>query len=92
MGVPDAERSLKVSNGTAWGPELDKKITWNVGYWLIALVLLLMQDLWQNASQVQTVPYTRMVENTLLRDLAKDLRRVDSDLRRPMMGPVGVAP
>lgn len=39
--------------------ELDKTNTWNVGYWLIALLLLvLLQDLWQGVSQVQTVPYS----------------------------------
>jgi cell division protease FtsH len=38
---------------------LDKKNTWNVGYWLIALMLLLLlQNFWQGASQVQTVPYS----------------------------------
>ena len=59
MGTPNAERSLMTSNGKAWGHELDKKHTWNVGYWLIALVLLLLlQDLWQGASQVQPVPYS----------------------------------
>lgn len=30
-----------------------------MGYWLIALLLLvLLQDLWQGLSQVQTVPYS----------------------------------
>ena len=38
---------------------MDKKNTWNVGYWLIALMLLLLlQNFWQGASQVQTVPYS----------------------------------
>jgi cell division protease FtsH len=38
---------------------LDKKNTWNLGYWLIALVLLLLlQNFWPSASQVQTVPYS----------------------------------
>ncbi|MHB8947618.1 MAG: ATP-dependent zinc metalloprotease FtsH [Rhodoferax sp.] len=38
---------------------MDKTNTWNVGYWLIALLLLvLLQDLWQGVSQVQTVPYS----------------------------------
>lgn len=38
---------------------MDKKNTWNVGYWLIALVLLLLlQNFWQSTSQVQTVPYS----------------------------------
>ncbi|MDO8447385.1 MAG: ATP-dependent zinc metalloprotease FtsH [Rhodoferax sp.] len=38
---------------------MDKKQTWNLGYWLMALVLLLLlQDVWQNASQAQAVPYS----------------------------------
>lgn len=38
---------------------MDKKNTWNVGYWLIALMLLLLlQNFWQSANQVQTVPYS----------------------------------
>lgn len=59
MGAPNTARSLRASVGTAWGHDLDKKSTWNVGYWLIALLLLLLlQDLWQGVSQVQTVPYS----------------------------------
>ncbi|MBK5205067.1 MAG: ATP-dependent metallopeptidase FtsH/Yme1/Tma family protein, partial [Polaromonas sp.] len=38
---------------------MDKKQTWNLGYWLIALaLLLLLQNLWQGASQTQVVPYS----------------------------------
>lgn len=38
---------------------MDKKHTWNLGYWAIALVLLLLlQDIWQSATQVQAVPYS----------------------------------
>jgi cell division protease FtsH len=38
---------------------VDKKHTWNIGYWLMALVLLfLLQDVWRNASEVQAVPYS----------------------------------
>ena len=38
---------------------MDKKQTWNVGYWLLALLLLLwLQDIWQNASQAEVVPYS----------------------------------
>jgi cell division protease FtsH len=96
------------------GFELDKKQTWNLGYWVLALILLLvLQNVWQNASQAQVgriaevsiadrtvsgrlktpdgqktvliatrvepelaarlekyeVPYTRIVENTWVKDL-----------------------
>lgn len=38
---------------------MDKKHTWNLGYWAIALMLLLLvQDVWQSATQVQAVPYS----------------------------------
>jgi cell division protease FtsH len=32
---------------------------WNLGYWVLALVLvLLLQDVWRNASESQSVPYS----------------------------------
>ncbi len=38
---------------------MDKQQTWNLGYWLLALVLLLMlQNWWQAASTMQPVPYS----------------------------------
>jgi cell division protease FtsH len=38
---------------------LDTKQTWNLGYWVLALLLLVMlQDIWVGASHVQTVPYS----------------------------------
>jgi len=38
---------------------LDKKHSWNVGYWIFAvLLLLLLQSLWQSANQVEIVPYS----------------------------------
>jgi cell division protease FtsH len=37
---------------------LDKKHTWNLGYWAVALLLLvLLQDVWQGVSQSQSVAY-----------------------------------
>ncbi|MCZ4315664.1 ATP-dependent zinc metalloprotease FtsH [Comamonadaceae bacterium G21597-S1] len=38
---------------------MDNKHGWNTGYWLVALMLLLLlQNIWQGASQVETVPYS----------------------------------
>jgi cell division protease FtsH len=38
---------------------LDNKHGWNTGYWLVALMLLLLlQNIWQGASQIETVPYS----------------------------------
>ena len=38
---------------------MDKKQTWNLAYWIFALVLLLLlQNVWQTANQVEVVPYS----------------------------------
>lgn len=57
---------------------MNKQQTWNLGYWLIALLLLLMlQSWWQTTSTVQPVPYSEFeqalkegrVAEVLVRDL-----------------------
>jgi cell division protease FtsH len=49
------------------GHELDKKQTWNLGYWVFAMVLLLLlQSVWKNASETEVVPYSEF--ETALRD------------------------
>ena len=67
------------------GHELDKKSTWNVGYWLIA-PLVLLQDLWQGVSRVQTVPY-REFEKALTQERIADVtisaRTVIGRLKNP---------
>jgi len=67
--------------------ELDKTNTWNVGYWLIALLLLvLLQDVWQGVSQVQTVPYSEF-EKALTQERIADVtiseRTVIGRLKNP---------
>jgi cell division protease FtsH len=38
---------------------MDKKHTWNVGYWLVALMLLsLAQDLWHQVGEIEAVSYS----------------------------------
>jgi len=38
---------------------VDKKHSWNIGYWLVALLLLfLLQDIWRGASEAQAVSYS----------------------------------
>jgi cell division protease FtsH len=38
---------------------VDKKQTWNLGYWIGALLLLmLLQSVWQAATQIEPVPYS----------------------------------
>ncbi|WP_341891311.1 ATP-dependent zinc metalloprotease FtsH [Variovorax sp. YR752] len=40
---------------------MDRRQTWNVGYWLLALgLLLLAQSLWQGASRIEAVPYSTL--------------------------------
>ncbi|MFZ3082801.1 ATP-dependent zinc metalloprotease FtsH [Rhodoferax ferrireducens] len=66
---------------------MNKKNTWNVGYWLIALMLLvLLQNFWQSASQVQTVPYSEF-EKALTEERIADVtiseRTVTGRLKTP---------
>ncbi len=38
---------------------MDKKQTWNVAYWMLALLLLVWaQDFWQGAQRIEPVPYS----------------------------------
>ncbi|MBA4178010.1 MAG: cell division protein FtsH [Leptothrix sp. (in: Bacteria)] len=38
---------------------MDKKQTWNIGYWAVALLLMLwLQSTWQGMSQIEPVPYS----------------------------------
>ena len=38
---------------------MEKKQTWTIVYWLVALMVLVsLQDLWQSAGQVEAVPYS----------------------------------
>jgi cell division protease FtsH len=38
---------------------INQKHTWNLSYWFIAaLMLLTLQDLWQSAREVEAVPYS----------------------------------
>ncbi len=38
---------------------IDSRQRWNLGYWMIALLLLmLVQSVWQGSSRVEAVPYS----------------------------------
>ena len=58
----DAERDAKPGSARDPRPRLprlDPKSRIHLGYWLVALLLLLwLQGLWQDAAQVRTVPYS----------------------------------
>ena len=62
MGASFSARSLMVADDAAWRNDLDKKQIGNLAYWAIAiamlLLLLLLQNLWQTASQALPVPYS----------------------------------
>lgn len=52
-------RSLRPSIGLCGVRPVDKKQTWNLGYWVIVLLLLfVLQNIWQDAGHAQFVPYS----------------------------------
>jgi cell division protease FtsH len=64
---------------------MDKKQTWNLVYWAAALMLLLLlQDVWQGATQVEAVPYSEF-EKALAEDRIADVtisdKRITGRLR-----------
>jgi cell division protease FtsH len=59
---------------------LDKKQTWNLGYWLFALLLLLLlQNVWQNANQFEVVSYSAF-EKALSEGLIAEVTVADNTL------------
>ncbi len=64
-----------------------QKHTWNLGYWLLALLLLfLLQDVWQNTSRVQTVPYSefeKALSEGRIADVTVSERSVIGRLKAP---------
>ncbi|NMM21491.1 MAG: ATP-dependent zinc metalloprotease FtsH [Rhodoferax sp.] len=68
---------------------MDKKHTWNLGYWVIALMLLLLlQDVWQSATQVQAVPYSEF-EKALREGRVADITVSDRTLVGRLKTPDG---
>ena len=71
------------------GNKLDKKHTWNITYWLIAIVVvLLVQNVWQTADQVQTVPYSEF-EQALSADRIAEVTITDRTLIGRLRTPDG---
>ena len=59
---------------------MDKKQTWNLGYWLFALLLLLLlQNVWQNANQFEVVSYSAF-EKALSEGLIAEVTVADNTL------------
>jgi cell division protease FtsH len=66
---------------------MGQKHTWNMGYWLLALLLLfLLQDVWQNTNRVQTVPYSefeKALSEGRIADVTVSERSVVGRLKAP---------
>ena len=59
---------------------MDKKQTWNLGYWVFALLLLLLlQNVWQNANQFEVVSYSAF-EKALSEGLIAEVTVSDNTL------------
>ncbi len=68
---------------------MDKKHTWNMVYWIVALMLLLyLQDVWQNASQAQIVPYSEF-EKALAKGNVDSVTVTDRTITGKLKAPVG---
>src|SRR5690554_3132886 len=66
---------------------MEKKDQWNIGYWIVAILLLLMlQNYWQAAQTVEPVPYSEfekaLAEGRVAEVLVSD-RRVTGRLKSP---------
>lgn len=60
---------------------MDKKQTWNLAYWVLAIaLLLLLQDLWRGANQVRVVPYSEF-EKALSAGRIVDMTVADRTIR-----------
>ena len=61
-----------------------------MGYWVFALVLLfLLQDVWQSANQIQTVPYSefeKALADGRISDITLTDRTISGHLKAPANG------
>ena len=66
---------------------MEKKQTWTIVYWVIALMLLvLLQDLWQSATQVEAVPYSefeKALEDGRIAKVTISDNRITGQLKQP---------
>ena len=66
---------------------MDKKQTWNLGYWIAALMLLmLVQSLWQGATQTEVLPYSeieRALADGRIAELVISDRAITARLKQP---------
>ncbi|WP_310566878.1 ATP-dependent metallopeptidase FtsH/Yme1/Tma family protein, partial [Hydrogenophaga sp.] len=66
---------------------MEKKQTWTIVYWVIALMLLVtLQDLWQSATQVEAVPYSefeKALEEGRIAKVTISDNRITGQLKQP---------
>ncbi|MBN9203634.1 ATP-dependent zinc metalloprotease FtsH [Methylibium petroleiphilum] len=66
---------------------MEKKQTWTIVYWLIALMLLVsLQDVWQSATQVEAVPYSefeKALEEGRIAKVTISDQRITGELKAP---------
>ncbi len=66
---------------------MDKKHTWNAGYWLIALLaLLFVQDAWRSATTLEAVPYSefeRALADGRIAEVTVSDQRITGRLKTP---------
>ncbi|MFZ2392469.1 ATP-dependent metallopeptidase FtsH/Yme1/Tma family protein, partial [Rhodoferax sp.] len=66
---------------------MDKKQSWNLGYWLLASLLLLwLQALWQNTNQSEVVPYSafeQALSDGRIADVVVNERTLTGRLKAP---------
>ena len=68
---------------------MDTKHGWNTGYWVMALLmLLLLQNIWQAAGKVETVPYSEF-EQALADDRIAEVVVSGQTVTGRLRAPVG---
>ena len=68
---------------------VNKKQAWNIGYWLLALLLmLLLQDVWRSASEVATVSYSEF-EQALAEGRIAEITVFDRSISGRLKSPDG---
>jgi cell division protease FtsH len=71
------------------GMPMDRKQGWNVGYWIVALMLLLwLQGLWQGATRTEPVPYSEF-EKALAEGRIDDVTISDQAIIGRLKAPEG---
>ncbi len=72
---------------------MEKKTEWNVGYWLVAILLfIVLQSWWSAASRVEPVPYSefeRALEEGRIAEVLIPEQYIGGELKSPEWGEGG---